>query len=102
MKQLLYCLFLISSLSLTYFGCRNNSNKTSDPRDNHSQKQALQKAIIVFNDNNDKSHKEYDINVKEDGDLWIVHFDGKTKLPGNHSMVTINKKTGEALYYPGQ
>ena len=49
-----------------------------------------------------EAHKEYDIAVRETTDEWHVDFDGKTKLPGNHALVIIIKRTGEIDYFQGE
>lgn len=48
------------------------------------------------------SHQDYDISVSETTEEWLVYFDGKLKLPGNHAHVVINKRTGEITYMPGE
>jgi len=62
----------------------------------------MQQAIAMFNKNNDEGHEQYNIEVEDDGNIWIVYFDGKSQIPGDHATVTINKETGETLYYPGE
>lgn len=68
-----------------------------------SREKAVNKAIAKFHEENGSgSHQDYDISVSEETEEWLVYFDGKMKLPGNHAYVVINKRTGEITYMAGE
>jgi len=67
------------------------------------RKHVINKAIAKFDEENGlHSHKEYDLSVRENAEEWTVYFDGKTKLPGNHAITIIIKRTGEMNYFKGE
>ena len=101
MKRTLYS-FTICLLIIFCIGCKNKTSQSMvDIED--SNKTVIDKAIEKFDEiNGPQSHKEYDISVRETADEWAVDFDGKIKLPGNHSLVTIDKHTGEIEYFHGE
>ena len=68
-----------------------------------SNKSVIEKAIAKFEEVNGlDSYIKYDISVRETTDEWEIDFDGKTKLPGNHALVIIIKRTGEVKYFQGE
>ena len=42
--------------------------------------------------------QNYNTSVKEKPEEWVVFFDGKIPMPGNHAMVVIDKAKGEVRY----
>ena len=95
--------FLLSTLLLCV-GCpKRTLPKTNGNESTVSSTFAVEKAIVKFEEvNGVGSHKQYTLSTEETADEWTLYFEGKTKLPGNHAWVTINKLTGEAEYLPGE
>jgi len=94
-------------LLLTLFFCvgciKRTLPKTNDNESTVSSTLAVEKAIAKFEEvKGVGSHKQYTLSTEETADEWTLYFEGKTKLPGNHAWVTINKLTGEAEYLPGE
>lgn len=82
-----------------------NKNKTPAKRESkeESHKHVINKAIAMFDEENGlQGHEKYDISVRETAEKWSIDFDGKTMLPGDHALVTINKRTGEMEYFQGE
>lgn len=60
-------------------------------------------AIQRFDEENgSNSHEKYEISIRETPDRWVVYFNGKSQLPGDHMMIAQDRQTGKLEYYQGQ
>jgi uncharacterized protein YcfL len=96
------CLLLLSLFF--YVACsKKNTPKTNEDQNEVSNKFILEKAIEKFDEvKGVDSHKKYDISVRESVEEWTIYFNGKSKLPGDHAWIIINKRTDGIEYLYGQ
>ena len=78
-------------------------NSVDAPQVVDSEESVRQLAIQKFDEvRGQDKHLEYKITVKEKPEEWIIFFDGKVPMPGNHALVYIDKGTGTIKYAPGE
>lgn len=83
---------------------KENNTYPNTPVNKQTELEAVrQKAIQTFEQEwNGMSHLDYNIEIRETTECWVVYFEDKILLPGNHAIVSIDKKTGEATYMAGE
>ena len=68
-----------------------------------SKAEAIQISIQKVDDvHGPDYHLKYDISVREEPKRWIVYFEGKSGILGDHLHVTISKASGKVEFYQGQ
>jgi hypothetical protein len=101
----------LSVLLLCVYGCKGGKVADSNYRIDDSAELARLIAIQKYDEVNGIDRRlGCEIIVREEPDEWAVHFDdlvrlpddSTVKVPGAHSVVVINKETGEVTYHKGQ
>ena len=101
MKFCVCCILII--LVAFIAGCHDRDSSSKDQSvSSAAEQEIIARAIIEFDAKHGANHTGYNIKTLEEADEWVIYFDAKTQIIGDHAVVTIEKETGGIQYYPGE